>query len=37
MAGKAEEAGGLAPAKDDNAARRKIGRQDGSVFNWLDY
>jgi len=34
---KAEDADGLTPDKDDNAAGWKIDRKDGTVFKWLDY
>ena len=37
MSGKAEAAGGLSPAKDDNAAGRKIDCKDGALFKWFDY
>ena len=37
MSRKAEDAGGLTPAKDDNAARRKIDRKDNSIFRLVDY
>jgi len=34
---KAEDAGGLAPGKDDNEVEREIDRTDESVFKWFDY
>ena len=37
VTGKAEDAEGLAPFKDDNAVRRKTGHQDVVVFCWFDY
>ena len=37
MCRKADDAGGLAPVKEDNAAARKIGRQDSTFFKFIDY
>ena len=37
MCRQADDAGGLAPAKEDNAAARKIGRQDSTFFKFVDY
>ena len=37
MSCKAEDAGGLSPAKDDNTAGQKIDRKDGPLFMWFDY
>jgi len=34
---KAEDAGGLTPAKDDNAARQKIDRKDKAILSLTDY
>jgi len=31
VTGKAEDAGGLTPTKDDNEAGRKIDRKDGAI------
>jgi len=33
----AEDAGGLAPGKDDNAMWRKIDRKDGAISHASDY
>jgi len=33
----AEDAGGLAPGKDDNAVWRKIDRKDGAISHASDY
>ena len=35
MQGKAEDAGGLTPTKDDNEAMRKSGPKANAIF-WLD-
>ena len=37
MCSKAEDAGGLTPAKDDNAAARKTDRKDWTVLKLIDY
>ena len=37
LSGKAEDTGGLAPAKDDNAAWRKAGRKDCLVLMEVQY
>jgi len=34
---KAEDAGGLTPAEDDNAAGCKIDRKDWTIFKFADY
>ena len=34
---KAEDAGGLTPAKDDNAAQRYFNRRTLPIFRWVDY
>ena len=34
---KAEDAGGLSPAKDDNAALRYFNRRTLPIFRWVDY
>lgn len=35
--GKAEDAGGLTPAKDDNAAPHHFGRRTLPIFRCVDY
>ena len=35
--GKAEDAGGLTPAKDDNAAPHHFGRRTLPIFKCVDY
>ena len=37
MCSKAEDAGGLTPAGDDNAAARKTDRKDWTVLKLIDY
>ena len=37
MACKADKVDGLAPVKEENAARRKIDRKDGAIFRLVDY
>ena len=37
MSCKADDAGGTAPVKEENAAGRKIDRKDGAGFRFVDY
>ena len=37
LQGKAEDAGGLTPVKDDNAAMRKSSPKTGSIFGRMEH
>ena len=37
MSSRADDAGGLTPTKEENAARRKKDRKDTVVFKWFNY